>query len=110
MSMWQKFLAELPKLDPSDTEEEPETNTSEKANEGEKIVSGLPLMNKESITEDFFANGMDHQFENLPDEDIPLADYGSSNTGKLKTLYRSGLGIRYGRRMQTIAGLHYNLY
>ena len=33
------------------------------------------------------------------DEDIPLADYGSSNTGKLKTLYRSGLGIRYGRRM-----------
>ena len=43
------------------------------------------------------------------DEDIPLADYGSSNAGKLKTLYRSGLGIRYGRRMQTIAGLHYNL-
>ena len=43
------------------------------------------------------------------DIDIPLADYGSSNTGKLKTLYRSGLGIRYGRRMQTIAGLHYNL-
>ena len=39
----------------------------------------------------------------------PLADYGSSNTGRLKTLYRSGLGIRYGRRMQTIAGLHYNL-
>ena len=43
------------------------------------------------------------------DKDIPLADYGQSNTGKLKTLYRSGLGIRYGRRMQTIAGLHYNL-
>lgn len=43
------------------------------------------------------------------DEDIPLADYGSSNSGKLKTLYRSGLGVRYGRRMQTIAGLHYNL-
>ncbi len=43
------------------------------------------------------------------DEDIPLADYGTSNIGKLKTLYRSGLGVRYGRRMQTIAGLHYNL-
>ncbi|PNK60826.1 glutamate--cysteine ligase [Psychrobacter sp. FDAARGOS_221] len=43
------------------------------------------------------------------DNDIPLADYGSSNVGRLKTLYRSGLGIRYGRRMQTIAGLHYNL-
>lgn len=43
------------------------------------------------------------------DNDIILADYGTSNIGKLKTLYRHGLGIRYGRRMQTIAGLHYNL-
>lgn len=42
------------------------------------------------------------------DVDIPLADYGTSNIGKLKTLYRSGLGVRYGRKMQTIAGLHYN--
>lgn len=43
------------------------------------------------------------------DADIKLAEYGTSNVGKLKTLYRHGLGIRYGRRMQTIAGLHYNL-
>lgn len=43
------------------------------------------------------------------DEDIPLANYGTSNIGQLKTLYRSGLGVRYGRKMQTIAGLHYNL-
>lgn len=43
------------------------------------------------------------------DNDILLADYGTSNTGRFKTLYRNGLGIRYGRRMQTIAGLHYNL-
>ena len=43
------------------------------------------------------------------DTDIPLADYGTSNIGKLKTLYRMGLGVRYGRKMQTIAGLHYNL-
>lgn len=43
------------------------------------------------------------------EEDIPLAQYGSSNIGQLKTLYRHGLGLRYGRRMQTIAGLHYNL-
>lgn len=41
-------------------------------------------------------------------DDIPLAEYGTSNIGKLKTLYRSGLGVRYGRKMQTIAGLHYN--
>lgn len=43
------------------------------------------------------------------DADIPLGNYGTSNIGKLKTLYRNGLGLRYGRRMQTIAGLHYNL-
>ena len=42
-------------------------------------------------------------------QEIPLADYGTSNIGRLKTLYRSGLGVRYGRKMQTIAGLHYNL-
>jgi glutamate--cysteine ligase len=40
---------------------------------------------------------------------IRLADYGRSNIGQFKTLYRHGLGVRYGRRMQTIAGLHYNL-
>ncbi len=42
------------------------------------------------------------------DEGIPLAQYGCSNIGKLKTLYRSGLSHRYGRAMQTIAGIHYN--
>lgn len=43
------------------------------------------------------------------DENIPLANYGSSNLGRFKTLYRHGLGVRYGRRMQTISGVHYNL-
>jgi glutamate--cysteine ligase len=42
------------------------------------------------------------------DADIPLAQYGKSNIGQLKTLYRKGLGYRYGRTMQTIAGIHYN--
>ncbi len=42
------------------------------------------------------------------DQQIPLAQYGSSNIGKLKTLYRRGLGHRYTRAMQTIAGIHYN--
>ncbi len=46
----------------------------------------------------------------LPDveEDIPLAYYGDSDIGRLKTIYRQGLAHRYGRRMQTIAGIHYN--
>lgn len=42
------------------------------------------------------------------DENIPVAQYGSSNSGKMKTVYRLGLGHRYGRAMQTIAGIHYN--
>lgn len=42
------------------------------------------------------------------DNDIPLAQYGTSNVGRMKTVYRNGLGYRYGRRMQTIAGIHYN--
>ncbi len=42
------------------------------------------------------------------DETIPLARYGSSNIGRAKSVYRMGLGFRYGRRMQTISGIHYN--
>ncbi|MDO8768376.1 MAG: glutamate--cysteine ligase [Burkholderiaceae bacterium] len=42
------------------------------------------------------------------DAQIPLADYGSSNAAKFKYVYREGLGLRYGRQMQTIAGAHYN--
>ena len=42
------------------------------------------------------------------DQDIPLGHYGSSNIGQMKTVYRRGLGHRYGRLMQTIAGIHYN--
>lgn len=39
---------------------------------------------------------------------IPLAYYGESNAGQMKTIYRRGLGNRYGRVMQVIAGVHFN--
>ncbi len=42
------------------------------------------------------------------DVGIPLARYGSSNVGRMKTIYRRGLGYRYGRQMQVIAGVHFN--
>ena len=42
------------------------------------------------------------------DEDIPIAEYGTSNIGRLKHVYRHGLALRYGRTMQCIAGIHYN--
>ena len=42
------------------------------------------------------------------DEGIPVAQYGKSNVARMKTAYRLGLGHRYGRLMQAIAGIHYN--
>jgi len=39
---------------------------------------------------------------------IPLAKYGLSNAAQMKTAYRRGLGLRYGRAMQVIAGVHFN--
>jgi glutamate--cysteine ligase len=42
------------------------------------------------------------------DHEIPIAYYGTSNSGLLKTIYRRGLGYRYGRAMQAIAGVHFN--
>ncbi len=43
-----------------------------------------------------------------PDEVIPLGFYGGSNVARAKSVYRMGLAHRYGRRMQTISGIHYN--
>jgi glutamate--cysteine ligase len=42
------------------------------------------------------------------DASIPLAQFGSSNVGRMKTIYRHGLGVRYGRIMQAISGVHFN--
>ncbi|HED15543.1 MAG TPA: glutamate--cysteine ligase, partial [Gammaproteobacteria bacterium] len=42
------------------------------------------------------------------DKGIPIATYGQSNPGMMKTIYRRGLAHRYGRVMQVIAGVHYN--
>ena len=39
---------------------------------------------------------------------IPIAQFGKSNIGRMKTVYRNGLGVRYGRMMQAISGVHYN--
>ena len=42
------------------------------------------------------------------DKSIPIAYYGQSNPGRMKTTYRRGLGNRYGRIMQVISGIHFN--
>ncbi|MBC7984996.1 MAG: glutamate--cysteine ligase, partial [Candidatus Obscuribacterales bacterium] len=42
------------------------------------------------------------------DASIPIARFGSSNIGRMKEVYREGLGHRYGRIMQAISGVHFN--
>ena len=42
------------------------------------------------------------------DDSIPIADYGRSNAGTMRHVYRHGLAHRYGRAMQVISGVHYN--
>ncbi|WP_129141586.1 glutamate--cysteine ligase [Modicisalibacter coralii] len=42
-------------------------------------------------------------------DSVPIADYGRSNVGFMKHVYRKGLDVRYGRIMQSIAGVHYNV-
>ena len=45
----------------------------------------------------------------IPSEEaIRIAEYGTSNIGQLKHIYRVGLQYRYGKMMQCIAGIHYN--
>lgn len=43
------------------------------------------------------------------DNNIPIAQYGTAHAARMKSIYRTGLGNRYGRAMQTIAGIHYNI-
>jgi len=42
------------------------------------------------------------------ESDIQIAQYGDSNAGKMKSVYRQGLAERYGKLMQVIAGVHFN--
>jgi glutamate--cysteine ligase len=42
------------------------------------------------------------------EQSVKIAEYGSSNIGQMKHVYRRGLGHRYGRLMQVIAGVHFN--
>lgn len=81
-----------------------------------------PFHNSQS-TIDFLRNLHTFAYQNLADEQfwvnsmpckmsdeasIPIAQYGHSNSARMKQIYRKGLGHRYGRLMQTIAGIHYN--
>ena len=42
------------------------------------------------------------------EDDIPVGNFGSSNEGMFKHIYRLGLANRYGKGMQAISGFHFN--
>ncbi|RUO47095.1 glutamate--cysteine ligase [Pseudidiomarina donghaiensis] len=82
-----------------------------------------PVANDISITMQQLEDIHAHAYRHLGDEllwplsmpcfvgdesDIVIAQYGSSHSGRMKTLYRQGLTHRYGGAMQIIAGVHYN--
>lgn len=52
------------------------------------------------------ATSMPGRLEN--EQSIPIGRYGTSNIGRMKSVYRRGLAYRYGRAMQSIAGIHFN--
>lgn len=42
------------------------------------------------------------------EKSVPIAEFGTSNLGRMKHTYRRGLDVRYGRIMQSISGVHFN--
>ncbi|MCJ7557250.1 MAG: glutamate--cysteine ligase [Gammaproteobacteria bacterium] len=82
-----------------------------------------PAMEDSAATRQFLCDIHQYVYDNLGDEmlwpasmpcgvngeeSVPIAEYGSSNIGQMKHVYRRGLGHRYGRMMQVIAGVHFN--
>ena len=45
----------------------------------------------------------------IPEGEIPIAKYGPSEEGQKREIYRKGLALRYGKKIQMICGIHYNL-
>lgn len=42
------------------------------------------------------------------EEDIPIAAFDDTPDGRVNEIYRQGLALRHGKKMQMISGLHYN--
>jgi glutamate--cysteine ligase len=79
-------------------------------NDSDELIEELDSLHRFTYSqlkgEHFWAGSMPSR---LPEqEQIPIAQFGPSHSGLMKTYYRHGLWHRYGRKMQTIAGLHYN--
>ena len=76
----------------------------------EELFAYLNLLHKfvySEIGEEILWNfSMPCAFKN--EKEIRIAEYGNSNNGMLKHIYRKGLRLRYGSIMQCVSGIHYN--
>jgi len=83
------------------------TPPTEDLNEPFKILNALHVYTNQNLKDELlWCASMPCTLSK--ESEIPIAEYGSSNLGHLKHIYRRGLSFRYGRMMQTIAGIHYN--
>ena len=76
----------------------------------EELFEHLNLLHKflySEMGEEILWNfSMPCAFQN--EQEIKIAEYGKTNSGMLKHIYRKGLRLRYGSIMQSVSGIHYN--
>src|SRR6056300_1665649 len=76
----------------------------------EELFKHLSLLHKflySELGEEILWNfSMPCSFQN--EREIRIAEYGDTNTGMLKHIYRKGLRLRYGSIMQCVSGIRYN--
>ena len=76
----------------------------------EELFGHLSLLHKflySEMGEEILWNfSMPCAFQN--EQEIKIAEYGKTNSGLLKHIYRKGLRLRYGSIMQCVSGIHFN--
>lgn len=83
------------------------TNPVDSAEKALQELSDIQKFTLSQLDNEIFWPGSMPPFIASEDE-IVIAKYGDSNDAKMKSLYRKGLSLRYGKMMQVISGIHYN--
>lgn len=83
------------------------TNPTESPEKALEALNQIQRFTLSQLEDEIFWPGSMPPFIASEDE-IVIAQYGDSNDAKMKSLYRKGLSLRYGKMMQVISGIHYN--
>jgi len=82
------------------------THKKSKVEESLKDLEEVLAFSHRNIADVIWPGSIPCSIEN--ENQIRIAEYGISNSAKLKELYRKGLSLRYGSMMQCVSGIHYN--